>query len=121
MGQFVKGSVVILPFPFSDLTGSKRRPAFVLADLDGDDAILCQITSRAHRDQYAIAVTGSDFSSGSLSVDSYVRTNKIFTADKRLVASVAGQLSDAKISEIVDGVISTLRGHSEPSTPNFSP
>jgi hypothetical protein len=41
MGRFVKGNVVVVSFPFSDLSGSKRRPALVLADLDGDDILLC--------------------------------------------------------------------------------
>jgi len=108
MGQLVKGAVVVLPFPFSDLTGSKRRPAFVLADLDGDDAILCQITSRAKFDPYAVAVKSGDFISGSLSVDSYVRPNKIFTADKKLILSVVGQLSEAKVAEVVNSVISIV-------------
>jgi mRNA interferase MazF len=45
MGKFMKGDVVVIPFPFSDLSGSKCRPAFVLADLEGDDVVLCQITS----------------------------------------------------------------------------
>lgn len=108
MGQLVKGAVVVLPFPFSDLTGSKRRPAFVLADSEGDDAILCQITSQAKFDPYAVAVKSSDFDSGSLSTDSYVRPNKIFTADKKLIISVAGQLSEAKASEAVNSVISII-------------
>ena len=47
MGKFVKGDVVVIPFPFSDLTGKKRRPAFVVSVLPGDDIILCQITSSA--------------------------------------------------------------------------
>jgi hypothetical protein len=55
MGKLIKGAAVVLPFPFSNLTGSKRRPAFVLADLEGDDAILCQITSQAKFDPYAVA------------------------------------------------------------------
>jgi len=46
MGTFVKGDVVVLPFPFSDLSAAKRRPAFVVAALTGDDVILCQITSK---------------------------------------------------------------------------
>jgi mRNA interferase MazF len=37
----VKGDVVVVPFPFSDLTAAKRRPAIVLATLRGDGAILC--------------------------------------------------------------------------------
>ena len=31
MGKFVKGDIVVIPFPFSDLSGSKRRPALVIA------------------------------------------------------------------------------------------
>jgi mRNA interferase MazF len=46
MERFVKGDIVVIPFPFSDLSGSKKRPALVLADLQGDDIILCQITSQ---------------------------------------------------------------------------
>ena len=46
MAEFVKGDVVVVPFPFSDLTQAKRRPALVIATLEGDDLILCQITSQ---------------------------------------------------------------------------
>ena len=45
MAKFIKGDVVVIPFPFSDLSQSKRRPALVVVSLEGDDAILCQITS----------------------------------------------------------------------------
>ncbi|MFH1972979.1 MAG: hypothetical protein ABIJ18_05900 [archaeon] len=41
MEEFVKGDVVVIPFPFSDLSNSKKRPAFVAANLKGDDIILC--------------------------------------------------------------------------------
>ncbi len=37
MEELVKGDVVVLPFPFSDLSKSKKRPALVVADLQGDD------------------------------------------------------------------------------------
>jgi hypothetical protein len=51
---FVKGDVVVVPFPFSDLTQAKRRPALVLAALPGDDLILCQITAQVRDDPFAI-------------------------------------------------------------------
>ncbi|MDZ7934257.1 MAG: type II toxin-antitoxin system PemK/MazF family toxin [Emticicia sp.] len=61
MATFVKGDIVVLPFPFSDLSDSKRRPALVLANLQGDDIILCQITSKNTRDSYAIFFESSRF------------------------------------------------------------
>ncbi|OPY50484.1 MAG: hypothetical protein A4E49_02702 [Methanosaeta sp. PtaU1.Bin112] len=60
MGGFVRGDVVVVPFPFSDLTEAKRRPAFVLAELDGDDRILCQITSQQFADRYAVTINESE-------------------------------------------------------------
>ncbi|MCK4735836.1 MAG: hypothetical protein KAT65_25505 [Methanophagales archaeon] len=41
MERFVKGDVVVVPFPFSDLSSAKRRPALVIAELEGDDLSLC--------------------------------------------------------------------------------
>jgi len=66
MERFVKGDVVVLPFPYSDLSASKKRPALVLADLKGDDIILCQITSQFVKDCYAIVLDNSDFKKSSL-------------------------------------------------------
>ena len=40
MGKFVKGDVVVLPFPFSDLSSAKRRSALVVAIASADDIIL---------------------------------------------------------------------------------
>lgn len=54
MEKLVKGDVVVVPFPFSDLSASKKRPAVVVATLTGDDIICCQITSEARFDEYAI-------------------------------------------------------------------
>jgi mRNA interferase MazF len=74
MERFVKGDIVVVPFPFSNLSGSKRRPALVLIDLRGDDIIICQITSQKPTDDiFAQALTSEDFLSGSLHVDSYIR------------------------------------------------
>ena len=66
MAQFVKGDVVVLPFPFSDLSQTKRRPALVVAEAGGDELLLCQITSQPVRDRYAVALSDADFHSGSL-------------------------------------------------------
>jgi mRNA-degrading endonuclease toxin of MazEF toxin-antitoxin module len=103
----VKGDVVVVPFPFSDLSGSKRRPALILAELRGDDIILCQITTRA-RAGYAIDLVAQDFESGGLLHDSEVRPDKLFTAKRRLILSVVGRLYTAKLSEIVQRAVRIL-------------
>ncbi len=85
MGAFVRGAVVVLPLPFSDLSGAKRRPALVVADLTGDDIILCQITSQMQTHHGAVSLVDSDFESGSFRRDSSVRPDRLFTADGRIV------------------------------------
>jgi mRNA interferase MazF len=64
LAKFVKGDVVVVPFPFSDLTQAKRRPALVISTLEGDDVILCQITSQYIKDNYAVWLTDDDFQTG---------------------------------------------------------
>ena len=72
MEGFVKGDVVVLPFPFSDLSSYKKRPALILATLEGDDLILCQITSEARDDKYAIDLKDLDFKKGKLNIFSKI-------------------------------------------------
>ena len=105
MGQFIKGDIVIIPFPFTDLSGNKKRPAFVIANLPGDDIIVCQITSKSKSDNFALEIGTQDFISGGLPVDSLIRPNKIFTADKNIILSVAGHLSEAKIQDTINSII----------------
>ena len=105
MGKFVKGDVVVAPFPFSDLTAAKRRPALVVAALTGDDVILCQITSKSVADSYAIPITNSDFTSGGLPQDSNIRPNRLFTADANIILYRAGVLTLNKVQEVVAKII----------------
>ena len=109
MARFVKGDVVVVPFPFSDLSRAKRRPALVLAAMQGGDFILCQITSRAVADGYAVALDETDFRSGSLRKPSNIRPNRLFTADGNLILYRAGQLAAEKTAEVVEALVAILK------------
>ncbi len=109
MATFIKGDVVIVPFPFSDLSQAKRRPALVVSKLAGDDLILCQITSQAISDNYAIAVTNVDFASGGLNLNSNIRPNRLFTADTGIIIYKAGQLKAEKLKEVINKIIEILQ------------
>lgn len=106
MAEFVKGDVVVLPFPFSDLSASKKRPALVLAPVQThQDVILCMITSKATQDSSAVAIRAEDFSDGRLPQESYARPNRLFTADATIILRTAGKLSEAKVAEVVAEVV----------------
>lgn len=105
MGRFVRGDVVVLPFPFSDLTTYKKRPAVVVAPLTGDDILVCQITSKTIKDQYGVAVSSADFTTGNLRQDSNIRPNRIFTADSAIVLYRAGTLTQSKMAEVTAKII----------------
>lgn len=109
MARFVKGDVVVVPFPFSDLTRARRRPALVIAELGGDDLILCQITSQQIGDAYALSVQETDFESGTLRQKSNIRANRIFTADRQIVLYRVGHLKTDKIREVTERIVDILR------------
>lgn len=109
MAKFVKGDVVVVPFPFSDLTQAKRRPALVISKLDGDDIILCQITSQNIKDSYAISIDDKDFETGGLKQPSNVRPNRVFTADSHIVLYKIGNLTINKLNEIIEKVLEIIR------------
>jgi len=105
VGEFVKGDVVVVPFPFSDLSASKRRPALVLARASADDLILAQITTRNFSDDYAVEITAADFVDGGLRILSNVRSNKLFTAESNIIVYKAGALKPEKTQEVIAAVI----------------
>ena len=108
MAEFIKGDVVVVPFPFSDLSQAKRRPALVVAELKGDDLILCQITSQNIQDVYAIPLQDQTFESGGLNKSSNIRPNRIFTADKKILLYKAGHLKKEKTGETISKIIDIL-------------
>lgn len=58
------GAVVLVRFPFSDLSQTKLRPAVVLANAGRGDWILCQATSKPYDDTWAIKLEDTNFSAG---------------------------------------------------------
>jgi mRNA interferase MazF len=106
MEKFIKGDVVVVPFPFSDLTGSKLRPALLLAKLSGNDFLLCQITSKPAED--SISLTNDKFISGSLPVNSFIRPSKLFTADQNIFIKKAAHIDGKLVNTVTKQIIALL-------------
>ena len=109
MVTLTAGSVVLVPFPFSDLSESKLRPAVVLASADREDWILCQVTSKRYSDARAGEILDSSFEAGSLHLVSYARPGKLFTAHSSLIQREVGILKRSTLDDITSAVILMLR------------
>lgn len=109
MGSFIKGDVVVINFPFTDLISKKKRPALVVTKLRGDDVILIPITSIHHTDEDAIPLQPSDFRTGGLPDASSIRPNILFTAQSNLILERKGKIQKQKIAEILDKIISIIK------------
>lgn len=108
MGPFAKGDVIIASLSYSDFSGSKRRPALVVAAPQDLDPVLCLITSRTRNDGYDVAIRAEDFVSGGSNRDSTVRVCHLFTLDPSLIDYTAGVLRPAKMQEVTTGVVAML-------------
>ena len=109
MGTFAAGQVVVLPFPFSDLSRSKYRPALLIAHTGRGDWIACQITSNPYSDPHAVEIKDTDFASGGLQRISYARPGKLFTANEGLFSSTPGTLTSSKLGDIRMAVICLIK------------
>ncbi|MCS6913262.1 MAG: type II toxin-antitoxin system PemK/MazF family toxin [Myxococcota bacterium] len=104
--------MVFVPFPFTDLSTAKLRPALVLAHAGRVDWPCLQITSRPYADPYAIEMTEQDFASGSLHRTSFIRPGKLFTAHRALFLRVVGHLHDGKLEQVRERVVELVRNGS---------
>jgi mRNA interferase MazF len=109
MAKFIKGDVVVIPFPFSDLSQSKRRPALVIADIEGNDSILCQITSKNVKDIYGISIDEKDFKTGSLQQPGNIRPNRLFTADNSIILYKVGSITRDKLDQVISKIIEIIK------------
>ena len=110
MGAFATGQVAMLPFPFSDLSRNKLRPAVLLAHAGREDWIVCQITSNPFGDRRSILLSAFEFAEGTLDHTSYVRPGKIFTAHESLIAAIVGTLTPDMLEAIRRAIIEVIQG-----------
>ena len=103
------GDVVVVRFPFSDLSGSKLRPSIVLAEVGRQDFIACQVTSNPDADATAIELRDEHLVVGGLKMVSFVRPGKRFTFHASVAKKRVGQLSGAVTDQIKLAVIELIR------------
>ncbi len=101
-----KGDIILIPFPFTDLTGTKNRPALILIDSDEDITVSFITTQLKWQEKFDIRLEPSN--ENGLKKTSLIRLSKITTIDKELVIGKLGQLTDSEIEAVNRGLIVLL-------------
>ncbi len=109
MEGFVRGEIVVIEFPYSDLKDTKRRPIVILKVPKGEDIIVAQITGTPYERSVEIPLKKEDFKQGNLKRESFVRIDKIASIERSLVKYKVGSLKQEKFNEVLDRICSFLR------------
>ena len=87
--MYEQGEIIIVPFPFSDLSSIKQRPVLVLSknndNKSSDDIITCGITSNLKNSKYSVLITNNDLKKSEIPRDSRIKVDKLFTIDKGII------------------------------------
>jgi len=100
-----KGDIVLVPFPFTDLSQTKLRPAVVLwVDPQGQDITLCFISSqnldRATPEELILGTDDPEFTHTGLKVASKIRVTRIVTLERQLLQRQLGRLGPLQIQRL---------------------
>ena len=102
-----KGDIVLVPFPFTDLTGNKNRPALILIESE-DDITVCFITAQLKwQSEYDIAVQPTKLNG--LKKPSLIKLSKLATVDKELIIGRLGVLDIQYTNSVNKNLISLLK------------
>jgi mRNA interferase MazF len=96
-----RGDLLLVPFPFTDLSAAKRRPVLALTAADSyGDFIALPVTSRP-QSEHGLSIATTDMVSGTLPAPSWVRTNRIVTLNSSLVVKIVGRVSEQAVAKAV--------------------
>jgi len=103
--MYKQGTIVLTPFPFTDLTGQRVRPALILSTkVSGDDVIVCFISSIIPKKllDSEIQINIKDKTSDliGLKCSSIIKVNKIATLDKKVILGEMGLLDVAHMRQV---------------------
>jgi mRNA interferase MazF len=108
MGLPARGDLVVLKFPFSDLSAAKLRPGLVIGEAGNGDLIICQLTSRNYHEDAIEIDPALDVRCGKLRTVSYARPLKLFTANACVIEGAIGSLSDTKLALVIQTILAAI-------------
>ncbi len=111
--KYKKGNIVIIVFPFSDLSGTKKRPALIISNdtvNNTGDYLMVQITSKIRNDSLSLPINKTDFVNGKeLPLQSCIKLHKIFLLNDSLIVSKNTAVNSNFMDSVVDRITALIR------------
>ncbi len=102
--MYEQGEIVVVPFPFSDLSNIKQRPVLILSkdsnNKNSDDIITCGITSNLKDIQYSVLIENGDLEMGNIPTKSRIKVDKLFTLDKKIIKKKVAKINKTTLSKV---------------------
>ena len=108
---YEQGEIVLIPYPFSDLSAIKQRPVLILSNniynSKTEDIVVCGITSNIKDSEYSVLLENKNLVNGNLPIKSRIKADKLFTLKNSLIKKRIGKV-EQEILEKVNNEISKL-------------
>ncbi|MHB1126312.1 MAG: type II toxin-antitoxin system PemK/MazF family toxin [Bacillota bacterium] len=106
---FNKREVILIPFPFSDLSSSKKRPAAVLACIPSREELICMMLTSTKNTDAVVDVPINNLEQSGLVKPTYARTSRLFTITYDMVIKKLGVLAEPDFNSIIKNIINYLK------------
>lgn len=107
--RFEQGDIVQVPFPYSDLSGSKKRPVIIISNQKVNksmNVICCVISTKPHKDD--ILIKENDLEGNQLPFTSYFKPHMIFTVNKNLIIKKLAKSKKECFNKLKEKIIENL-------------
>lgn len=101
---YKQGDIVIVPFPFSDLSSIKQRPVLILSKSEdikqNEEIITCGITSNLQNMRNSVIIDNSNLQTGKIPIKSRIKIDKLFTLDKKIIIKKVASLRSESFERV---------------------
>jgi len=115
--KFNQRKIVLVPFPYSDLTNTKKRPVLIISNNDYnnrmEDVVVCVITSKIYDDDYSVQLLNENLIFGALPEESCIIAHKLFTINKSKIIKIFSQIDRETFQNVIDKINELIKNKSK--------
>ncbi|MFQ5497575.1 MAG: type II toxin-antitoxin system PemK/MazF family toxin [Nitrosopumilus sp.] len=110
--QFERGEIILVPFPFTDISKSKLRPVLIISHTSynktSSDFICCGITSNLNNKNNSVLLSNVDMKDGTIQKKSRIKFANVFTLQKDLAIKRIGQINSKKLNIVISSITNLI-------------